>query len=30
MAFPILFLSCEESSYVTGATVMVDAGRSIM
>ena len=30
MAYPILFLSCEESSYVTGATVMVDAGRSIM
>jgi 2-hydroxycyclohexanecarboxyl-CoA dehydrogenase len=30
MAYPILFLACMESSYVTGATLMVDAGRSIM
>jgi len=30
MAFPILFLSCEESSFVTGATLMVDGGRSIL
>jgi meso-butanediol dehydrogenase/(S,S)-butanediol dehydrogenase/diacetyl reductase len=29
MAFPILFLACDESSFVTGATLMVDAGRSI-
>ena len=30
VAFPILFLSCRESSFVTGATLMVDAGRSIL
>jgi 2-hydroxycyclohexanecarboxyl-CoA dehydrogenase len=30
MAYPILFLSSDESSYVTGATLMVDAGRSII
>ena len=30
MAYPILFLACTESSYITGATLMVDAGRSIM
>lgn len=30
VAYPILFLSCDESSYVTGATLMVDAGRSII
>lgn len=30
MAHPILFLSCDESSFVTGATLMVDAGRSII
>ena len=30
VAFPILFLSCDESSFVTGATLMVDAGRSIL
>jgi 2-hydroxycyclohexanecarboxyl-CoA dehydrogenase len=30
VAFPILFLACDESSYVTGATLMVDAGRSVL
>jgi len=30
IAQPILFLSCEESSYITGATLMVDAGKSIL
>jgi len=30
MAYPILFLACMESSYITGATLMADAGRSIM
>ena len=30
VAFPILFLACDESSFVTGATLMVDAGRSIL
>jgi meso-butanediol dehydrogenase/(S,S)-butanediol dehydrogenase/diacetyl reductase len=30
MAYPILFLACAESSFITGATLMVDAGRSIM
>ena len=30
VALPILFLSCDESSYVTGATLMVDAGKSIV
>jgi NAD(P)-dependent dehydrogenase (short-subunit alcohol dehydrogenase family) len=30
VAFPILFLSCGESSFITGATIMVDAGRSIL
>jgi meso-butanediol dehydrogenase/(S,S)-butanediol dehydrogenase/diacetyl reductase len=30
IAYPILFLSCGESSFVTGATLMVDAGRSIL
>jgi meso-butanediol dehydrogenase/(S,S)-butanediol dehydrogenase/diacetyl reductase len=29
VALPILFLACDESSFVTGATLMVDAGRSI-
>ena len=29
VAYPILFLSCEESSYVTGIELLVDAGRSI-
>jgi 2-hydroxycyclohexanecarboxyl-CoA dehydrogenase len=30
VAYPILFLSCEESSYVTGTELLVDAGRSIL
>jgi 2-hydroxycyclohexanecarboxyl-CoA dehydrogenase len=30
VAYPILFLSSGESSYVTGATLMVDAGKSIL
>jgi len=30
VAYPILFLACAESSFVTGATLMVDAGRSIV
>jgi 2-hydroxycyclohexanecarboxyl-CoA dehydrogenase len=30
VAFPILFLACVESSFVTGATLMVDAGKSIL
>jgi 2-hydroxycyclohexanecarboxyl-CoA dehydrogenase len=30
VAYPILFLACDESSFVTGATLMVDAGRSIL
>ncbi len=30
VAYSILFLSCTESSFITGATLMVDAGRSIM
>jgi meso-butanediol dehydrogenase/(S,S)-butanediol dehydrogenase/diacetyl reductase len=30
VAFPILFLACDESSFVTGATLMVDGGRSIV
>lgn len=30
VAYPILFLASAESSFVTGATLMVDAGRSIL
>jgi meso-butanediol dehydrogenase/(S,S)-butanediol dehydrogenase/diacetyl reductase len=30
IAHPILFLACAESSYITGATLMVDAGKSIL
>jgi meso-butanediol dehydrogenase/(S,S)-butanediol dehydrogenase/diacetyl reductase len=30
VAYPILFLSCAESSFITGATLMVDAGKSIL
>jgi NAD(P)-dependent dehydrogenase (short-subunit alcohol dehydrogenase family) len=30
IAYAILFLACHESSFVTGATLMVDAGRSIL
>jgi 2-hydroxycyclohexanecarboxyl-CoA dehydrogenase len=30
VAYPILFLAGDESSFVTGATLMVDAGRSII
>ncbi|HEX7785919.1 MAG TPA: SDR family oxidoreductase, partial [Methylomirabilota bacterium] len=29
VAHPILFLACDDSSFITGATLMVDAGRSI-
>jgi NAD(P)-dependent dehydrogenase (short-subunit alcohol dehydrogenase family) len=30
VAFSILFLACDESSYITGAALMVDAGKSII
>jgi NAD(P)-dependent dehydrogenase (short-subunit alcohol dehydrogenase family) len=29
MAYPILFLSCAESSFITGISLVVDAGKSI-
>ena len=30
VAYPILFLACPESSFITGSTLMVDAGKSIV
>jgi NAD(P)-dependent dehydrogenase (short-subunit alcohol dehydrogenase family) len=30
IAHPILFLSCRESSFITGASLLVDAGKSII
>jgi 2-hydroxycyclohexanecarboxyl-CoA dehydrogenase len=30
VAYPILFLACGESSFMTGTALMVDAGRSIL
>jgi NAD(P)-dependent dehydrogenase (short-subunit alcohol dehydrogenase family) len=30
VAYPVLFLACPESSFITGATLMVDAGKSIV
>lgn len=30
VAYPILFLACAESSFVTGTTLLVDAGKSIV
>jgi 2-hydroxycyclohexanecarboxyl-CoA dehydrogenase len=30
VAYPVLFLACAESSFVTGTTLMVDAGKSIL
>jgi len=29
IAYPILFLSCAESSFVAGVSLLVDAGKSI-
>jgi meso-butanediol dehydrogenase/(S,S)-butanediol dehydrogenase/diacetyl reductase len=29
IAYPILFLACAESSFITGASLLVDAGKSI-
>ena len=30
VAYAILFLACDESSFITGSTLMVDAGKSII
>lgn len=30
MAYPVLWLASDESSYMTGTTLMVDAGRSVI
>jgi meso-butanediol dehydrogenase/(S,S)-butanediol dehydrogenase/diacetyl reductase len=30
VAYPILFLSCSESSFITGTTLLVDAGKSVI
>jgi meso-butanediol dehydrogenase/(S,S)-butanediol dehydrogenase/diacetyl reductase len=30
IAYPILWLASDEASFITGATVMVDGGRSII
>lgn len=30
IAYPILFLSCPESSFITGTALMVDAGKSVI
>jgi 2-hydroxycyclohexanecarboxyl-CoA dehydrogenase len=30
VAYPILFLSCAESSFITGTALMVDAGKSVI
>jgi len=30
VAYAILFLACDESSFITGSTLMVDAGKSIV
>jgi 2-hydroxycyclohexanecarboxyl-CoA dehydrogenase len=30
VAYPILFLSCPESSFITATTLMVDAGKSVI
>ena len=30
IAYPILFLPADESSFITGTTLMVDAGKSIL
>ena len=30
IAWPILWLACDEASFITGTTLMVDGGLSIM
>jgi 2-hydroxycyclohexanecarboxyl-CoA dehydrogenase len=30
IAYPILFLACDESSFITGTTLLVDGGRAIV